>query len=168
MKPRPKAVTVVAVFLFFATIIAVVVGASLLFPNPLLDWLWELNRPAEAVFRSFGRIAGVALILLGLATFAAARGLLRRDLWAWWFAIILFTVNGIGDLVSFVATGDWLRSASGVVISSVFIGPCAINGSDDTSSHSRAPKFRGTPAYAPFSLTTAACCGGWTQGRRKV
>jgi hypothetical protein len=121
VETRPKAVTVVAAFLFIATAIALVVGESLLFPNRLLDRLWELNKPAAAAFRSMGRIAGVPLVLLGVGTFAAALGLLRRRRWAWWFAVILFAINGIGDLVSLVATGDWVRSASGVVISSAFL-----------------------------------------------
>src|SRR5258708_7907556 len=121
MEPRPRAVVLVAAFLFFATAIALVVSESLLFPNPLLDRIWELNKPAAAVFRSFGRIAGVPLVLLGVGTFAAALGLLRRRRWAWWFAVILFAINGIGDLVSLVATGDWVRSASGIVVSSAFL-----------------------------------------------
>jgi hypothetical protein len=118
---RPKAVTVVASFLFIATVIALVVGEALLFPNRLLDRLWELNKPAEVAFRQMGRIAGVPLLLLGVGTFAAAIGLVRRKVWAWRFAVLLFAANGIGDLVSFIVTGDWLRSASGTVISSAFL-----------------------------------------------
>jgi hypothetical protein len=106
MDSRPKAVSVVAAFLFFAAAIAFVVGESLLFPNPLLDRLWELNKPAAAVFRSWGRIAGVPLLLLGVGTFAAGVGLVRGKVWAWWFAVILFVVDGIGDVVSLIVTGD--------------------------------------------------------------
>ena len=119
--PRPKAVTTVAIFLFFASAIAFIVGASLLFPNPLMDRLWALNKPGEAAFRAMGRIAGVPLVLLGLGTFAAGRGLLEGKKWAWWFAGAVFAVNGIGDIVSFILTGDWIRSASGVVISAAVL-----------------------------------------------
>ena len=118
---RPTAVTIVASFLYVATGIAVVVGLSLLFPNPLMDRLWKLNRPAEAAFRSVSRLSGVVLVLLAVGTFAAAKDLLRQKAWAWWFAVVLFIVNGVGDLVSFATTGDWLRSGSGVVISSGFL-----------------------------------------------
>ena len=122
MEPRPKTVPIVAAFLFAATAIAAVAGASLLFPNPLLDRLWELNKPAEVAFRSLGRLSRVMLLLLlGAGTFAAAVGLFRRKRWAWWFAVILFAINGSGDVVSFIVTGDWLRSASGVVISLAFL-----------------------------------------------
>ena len=57
---RPKTVPIVAAFLFAATGIAAVVGTSLIFPNRLLDRLWELNRPGAALFHAVGRIAGVA------------------------------------------------------------------------------------------------------------
>src|ERR1051326_4420997 len=120
-EPKPKAVTVVAIFLFVAAAIAFVVGASLLFPNPLMEFLWKLNRPAEATFRSFGRIAGIALMMLGIGTCTAAIGLLRRKEWAWWFAVVLFATDAVGDLVSLVATGDWLRSTAGIVISCAFL-----------------------------------------------
>jgi hypothetical protein len=118
---RPTAVTIIAIFLFVATGAAFIVGTSLLFPNSLMDRLWQLNPPAEAAFRAMGRISSVPLLLLGVGTFAAGLGLLHARKWAWWFAVILFAINGAGDLVSFVATGDWLRSASGVVISSAFL-----------------------------------------------
>ena len=119
--PRPSAVNVIAIFLFSATTIALVVGISLLLSNLLMDRLWQLNKPGEAAFRAMGRFSGVPLLLLGVGTFAAALGLLRGKRWAWWFALLLFTVNGIGDVVSFIVTGDWPRSASGVVISCAFV-----------------------------------------------
>ncbi|MBZ5725851.1 MAG: hypothetical protein LAP87_12745 [Acidobacteriia bacterium] len=62
-----KAIPIVAAFLFAAAVVAAVVGASLLFPNPLLDRLWELNRPGAALFHALGWIAGVLLMLLGAA-----------------------------------------------------------------------------------------------------
>ena len=121
MDQRPAAIPIVAAFLFAATAIAVIVGVSLLFPNPWLDQLWTLNKPAEAGFRAFGRISGVLLMLLGAGTFACAVGLLLRKSWAWWFAVVLFAINGTGDAVSLAVTGDWLRSAAGVAICSAFL-----------------------------------------------
>jgi hypothetical protein len=121
---RPKTIPVVAGFLFAATANAVVVSVSLLFPNPLLDRLWELNKPGAAAFRSMGKISGVLLLALGIATAAAGRGLLRRRKWAWWLAVALFTINGCGDVAGLLATGDWLRSGSGVAVAAAFA--CAL------------------------------------------
>lgn len=119
--PRPIPITVIAGFLFLAAAIAAVVGASLLFPNPLLDRLWELNKPGAALFHSIGRISGLFLLALGCATLAAARGLLRGQRWAWWFAVVLFTVDGAGDVTSFFLVHDVLRAVTGVLVSCAFL-----------------------------------------------
>jgi len=121
MEQRPKAVSIVAGFLFAAAAIAGVVGCSLLFPGTRLDRLWELNKPGAAAFHALGRASGVLLLLLGGATLAVALGLLQRRNWAWWLGVVLFAMNAAGDAVSFVLTGDWLRSASGILISSAFL-----------------------------------------------
>jgi hypothetical protein len=51
----------------------------------------------------------------------AGIGLLRGRKWAWWFAIGLLAINGCGDEVSFIVTRDAVRSASGILICSVFV-----------------------------------------------
>lgn len=111
----------VSAFLFIATVIATVVGVSLLFPNTLMDRLWELNKTGSAAFRALGWVSGVMLLLLGVGTFAAANGLLKGRKWAWWFAVVLFAIDGSGDLVSLILTRDWVRGVSGVLISSAFL-----------------------------------------------
>jgi len=73
------------------------------------------------IFRSGGKAPGALLLFLGVACVGAAMGLFSGRTWAWWFAVALFTVTGLGDAVSLVYTRDYLRSASGVVISGVFL-----------------------------------------------
>ena len=121
MEQRPKAISIIAGFLFTATAVAAVVGTSLLFPGKLLDWLSQFNKPAIAAFQMLGRLSGVLLLALALGTAAAAIGLLQRRTWAWWFAVVLFSVNACGDLVSFYVSGDALRSISGVAICLAFL-----------------------------------------------
>jgi len=118
---RPKAVAIVGAFLFAATGIAFVVGLTLLFPNPAMDFMWKVNPAAYPAFRAMGRVAGVPLIALGVGTLAAGVDLLRRKKWAWWFAMILFAINGCGDVVGLVVMRDVLRSGSGVLIASAFL-----------------------------------------------
>jgi hypothetical protein len=118
---RPRTIPIVASFLFAATVIAVVVSVSLLFPNRLLDRLWELNKPGAAAFHAMGRTSGLMLLALGIGTAAAGAGMLRGRRWAWWFAIVLFSVDGCGDVVGLVATRDWLRSGSGVAVAAAFV-----------------------------------------------
>jgi hypothetical protein len=54
MPARPKPVTVVASFLLAATVIALFVGANLLFPSRLLDRIWELTAAAQPFQGGYG------------------------------------------------------------------------------------------------------------------
>jgi hypothetical protein len=118
---RPGTVPVVAAFLFFATVIASVVGVSLLFPNRLLDRLWKLNPEGAVLFHSIGPVSGVFLLALAVGTLAAARGLFAGCRWAWWFSVALFAIDAAGNIVSFFLIHDALRTATGALISSTFL-----------------------------------------------
>ena len=121
MTNRPPAVLIVAIFLYFATAMAALVGTCLLFPSPLDDWLWKLNPAASEVFRAHRIALGTFLLTLAIATFAAARGLLKGRRWAWWFTVVLFCVNLSGDLISFLLTRDLTRSGTGVMVAAAFL-----------------------------------------------
>ncbi|MGE5109706.1 MAG: hypothetical protein ACM3JB_02535 [Acidobacteriaceae bacterium] len=118
---RPVAVVVVAGFLFLATVIAVFVGGSILFPNALMDRMWEWNKPGTALFQTVGKAAGAFLLALAAGTCAAGFGLLKRQRWAWWFAVVLFVVDVSGDVISVFVTSEVLRSVVGVMMSGVFL-----------------------------------------------
>ncbi len=118
---RPATVTVVAVFLFLAAAVAVVTGFSLLFPSPFWNRLWDLNRPAYEAFVKLKTVSGALLAALGVGSGFAGAGLLRRRRSAWWFAVVLFTINGLGDLVALFFTRDLIRGASGVLIAGAFL-----------------------------------------------
>ena len=120
-KSRPKTIPIVSAFLFAATVIASVVGVSLLFPNRLLDRLWKLNPEGAALFHSIGPVSGVFLLALAVGTFAAARGLLGGRRWAWWFSVALFAIDACGNVVSFFLIHDALRAATGAMVSSAFV-----------------------------------------------
>jgi hypothetical protein len=121
MQARPKTVPIVAAFLFAAAAIAAMVGFSLLFPNPLLDRLWHLNPEGAVFFHSIGRVSGVFLLGLGTAMLFAARALLRGQLWAWWFAIALFTAEAVSNPVSYFVIHDALRAVTGFFIAAMFL-----------------------------------------------
>jgi hypothetical protein len=119
--PRPTTIPIVAGFLFLATVIACVVGVSSLFPNPLMNYLWKLNPQGAELFRAIGKPAGVFLLSLAVGTLTAGRALLRGEKWAWWFAVVLFTIDGLGDVVSYFVTRDVWKSLAGVLITSAFL-----------------------------------------------
>ena len=118
---RPLAVTIVAGFLFAASFVAWLVGAALLYPTRLTDWLFTLNPAARAGFEAMGWTAGVLLLALGCGTLAASAGLRRGRRWAWWFAVTLFIVNTAGDVIALVILRDWLRNGAGVLVGLVFL-----------------------------------------------
>jgi hypothetical protein len=121
MQLRPKPVVVVSIFLFAAAAISILVGTALLLRGPLLERFSQLNEPGMAVFQRLDGWAVVLMFALGAGTCWAAVGLLRRRKWAWWFAVVLFTMNACGDLASFFVTRDAVRSISGVLISAAFL-----------------------------------------------
>jgi hypothetical protein len=50
-----------------------------------------------------------------------AVGLLERKRWAWWGAVLLFGINGLGDLLTLVLYRDVVKGGSGVLIASLFL-----------------------------------------------
>jgi hypothetical protein len=121
MVERPTTVTVVAAFLSMATVIAVATGTTLLIPGTRLDILWQLNRKAYSDFSTLGRTPGVLLLMVGCVTAAASAGLLRGRKWAWWVAIGIFVINGLGDLAALFVARDWIKGGSGVLIAAGFL-----------------------------------------------
>jgi hypothetical protein len=119
----PVAVRTVAIFSFLATAISFLTGSSLLFPQVAWHRLWEWNRPAYAfvVEEHLQTMAGVLLLALGIVAAMAGWGLLRGKQWAWWIAVAVFVVNGLGDLLTILVQRDWVKGGSGVLIASVFL-----------------------------------------------
>lgn len=113
--------TVVTIFLVFATLLAAFIGTLLLFPGKVLESLWRFNPEARAAFQSMGRLSSLLLFVVGAVAGGAAVGIHRRRHWGWWLAVLLFSVNGLGDLFSLLVMGRILQGASGVVVSGSFL-----------------------------------------------
>jgi hypothetical protein len=115
---RPRAITVVAGFLFLAAAISLLTGVSLLFPDPRWNNLWDLNQAANAAFRRMGAMPGILLPALGVVAGSAGIGMIRGKQWACWIAVSLFAINGLGDAFSLMVTrnlakGGFRRSDCG-------------------------------------------------------
>jgi hypothetical protein len=108
-------------FLVFATLMAAFIGTVLLFPGKLLDSLWRLNPEARTAFQNMGNLSSLLLFVVGGVAGGAAVGIHRRQKWGWWLAVLLFSVNAVGDLFSLLVSGRILQGAAGVVISSFFL-----------------------------------------------
>jgi hypothetical protein len=110
-----------AALLFLAALVALITGLALAFPDPMWKPMWDLNREAYVSFRRIGTASEVFLFSLAVVSGAAAVGLLLHRRWAWWVALLLFAVNGAGDGVSLMRTGDVLRFGSGLLIAGGFV-----------------------------------------------
>lgn len=122
MEKRPKGVTVVAVIVFIAAVLALIVGLSTIIPGTPLDFIWTLRNSFPAGFRSTttGMIFGYFILVLGLILVSSGYGLLNGKKWAWLTVSIIFLINGIGDAIS-VVYGGGINGLSGILIASAFL-----------------------------------------------
>ena len=122
MNNRPNGVLIVAIILFFAAFLALIVATTIIFPGTPLDVIWISRNPFPPGFRdaTIRMIFGYFLFVLGLILFCAVYGLTKGMKWAWWIVIIVFAVNGIGDAAS-VASGGGIAGISGVIIAVAFL-----------------------------------------------
>jgi hypothetical protein len=93
----------------------------MLFPNPLLDRLWALNKPVAVFVHSMGPVYGSFLLAFACGTFAAAFGLLHGRRWAWWFAVLLFATDAAGRFASYFLIHDPLLHHYRAIISLGFL-----------------------------------------------
>jgi len=121
MASRPRVVTLVAVFLSLAAVVAVIASASLLVPGALSHRLWALNPPAHTAFAAMGRASSFLLLGVAVAAALAAAGLMRGWPWAWWLSQGIFAANALGDLVNLLLTRNWIHSGAGLLVGGVFL-----------------------------------------------
>jgi hypothetical protein len=122
METRPKGVIIIAIIVFIAALLALIVGITIFVPGTPLDMIWSVKNSFPAGFRSSisGIFFGYFIVILGLLLISAVWGLLKGMKWAWWVVLVVFLINGIGDVVS-VVSGEGLSGISGILIISLFI-----------------------------------------------
>ena len=106
-------------FAFGATMCALTTGL-LLFPGTALDPLWRVNPDARAAFQSIGNWAVVLMLTVGTSCLFAAIGLWRGRGWGARLAVVILTVNLIGDLANTLFRHDY-RALIGLPIAGAMI-----------------------------------------------
>lgn len=114
-KTRPLGVTALSIFFLAATLITIVAAISLLFPNGFLEPIWRLNPRGRAGLGAIGVWAVLLFVVLGSACGVAAIGLWRGARCGYVVAIIVLSINLLGDLVN-VISGIERRAAIGIPI----------------------------------------------------
>ncbi|HEX3421344.1 MAG TPA: hypothetical protein VHT01_08945 [Candidatus Udaeobacter sp.] len=108
-----------AFFAFGATMCALTVSL-LLFPGSALDSLWRLNPDARLAFESWGYWSVVLMLTVGTACLFAAIGLWQARPWGTWLALIILSINMVGDLTNVFARHDY-RGLIGVPLAAAMI-----------------------------------------------
>jgi hypothetical protein len=121
-QPRlPITLNVMVAFFAFGTLACSVTVAALLFPHSALDAVWRLNPQAQAGFRQLGApLAATLMAAVGTGCALAAIGLGRGREWGRRLAIVILSVNLIGDTVNAFARHD-LRTLIGLPIGGAMI-----------------------------------------------
>jgi hypothetical protein len=110
---RPATPIVAGVFFTIATGITAVKGLSLLLPGSVLDVMWRIKPEEHEQLLSSGVPASAGFFGLSAIMAITSIGVFLRRRWAWWLAIIVFVINGIGDAIR-AALGAAVEGVVGV------------------------------------------------------
>ncbi|HVT16571.1 MAG TPA: hypothetical protein VHQ90_10400 [Thermoanaerobaculia bacterium] len=117
---RSGGVTALGIFFAAGAAISFVSTVALLFPGSVLEPIWRLNPRARAGFASMGAWAPVLLAVVSIACAAAAYGLWSGRRWGRRLAIMLITINLIGDTAN-VVLGTEPRALVGMPIAALLL-----------------------------------------------
>ena len=92
----------------------------LLFPGGALDSVWRVNPDARLAFESLGYWSLVLMLTVGTACLFAAVGLSRAKPWGAWLALMILSINLIGDLTNVFVRHDY-RGLIGVPVAGTMI-----------------------------------------------
>ena len=117
---RPIGITALSLFFWFGTLASGLSFVSLLFPGSFLEPMWRLNPHAREGFAAIGAWAVLLMFVVCLACIAAATGLWRGARWGCITAVVMLSVNLIGDIAN-VVTGTEAKALIGVPIATGLI-----------------------------------------------
>ena len=109
-----------AAFFAFGAMMCTLAVTLLLFPSSELDSLWRLNPDARLAFQSLGYWSLVLMGTVGTACLFAAIGLWLAEPWGTWLALIILSINMLGDLTNVFVRHDY-RGLIGVPIAGSMI-----------------------------------------------
>jgi hypothetical protein len=98
----------------------------LCFPGTPLDFLWHLNPAAQSALSPLEGIAILLMCLVGAGCAITAIGLWRGATWGVLLAIVILSLNLIGDLLNATVRGDY-RALIGLPIGGAMIAYLAWN-----------------------------------------
>jgi uncharacterized membrane protein (DUF2068 family) len=109
-----------ALFFAFGTSMCLLTAVLLFIPGTPLDSLWRFNPEAQSAFQSLGKASILLMLSVGTGCAFAAIGLWRDRPWGTWVALIILSVNILGDLLNAFARHD-IRTLIGLPIGGAMI-----------------------------------------------
>src|SRR5215831_8014843 len=109
-----------AAFFAFGAMMCALTVSLLLFPRSALDSLWRLNPDARLAFETLGLWSLVLMLTVGTACLFTAAGLWRAKPWGTWLALIILSINLLGDLTNVFVRHDY-RGLIGVPVAGTMI-----------------------------------------------
>src|SRR5215467_13050909 len=110
----------VALFFVFGATMCALTVSLLLFPGSALDSLWRFNPNARVAFESLGYWSLVLMVTVGAACLFAAIGLWQARPWGTWLALVILSINMLGDLINVFVRHDY-RGLIGVPVAAAMI-----------------------------------------------
>jgi hypothetical protein len=117
---HPLGVTLLAIFFVFGILMASLSAFMLLFPGSFLDSLWRVNPRAHEGFAVLGLWAVLRMVAVASACATAAFGLWRCVRSGYITALVILSVNLLGDIMNASIGHDW-RTLIGLPISGAMI-----------------------------------------------
>lgn len=108
------------VFFAFGAAASGLAAISLLYRHSFLEPIWQIKPAARTSFASFGLWAIVLLSFVSIACGTAAIGIWRGARWGQVLAVILISINLIGDLANYLL-GIEPRAIVGVPIAAAML-----------------------------------------------
>lgn len=109
-----------AAFFAFGASMCTLTILLLLVPGTALDSLWRFNPEARLAFQSFGMAAILLMFVVGAGCAFAAVGLWRSSVWGIRSAVIILSLNIVGDLFNALVRHDY-RALIGLPIGGAMI-----------------------------------------------
>jgi hypothetical protein len=116
----PFGVKFLAGFFAFGALMCALTVVLLLFPESRLEAVWNLNPTAHAAFTAMGYWAVLLMMVVGTACASTAVGLAIRRSWSRVSAVVILTVNSLGDLANVSLRHDY-RALIGLPVAGAMI-----------------------------------------------
>jgi hypothetical protein len=119
-RSRPVGIALLSFFFLFGVVASGLSAVMLLLPGSPLDVLWRINPHAHEGFLTMLHWAVVLMSAVCFACAVAALGLWRCRPWGYWTAIVILSMNVLGDTINSLLRRDW-RTLIGVPIAGLMI-----------------------------------------------